>query len=198
MPPSPRRSDASWESAADEHRVALAEYLHAAERVDAAAWSRPLADGEWTPAQVTDHLARAYEVLLGELRGEGGMRVVVTPWRQRLLRTFLLPHILFHRSFPIRAPAPREVRPAEEPAEGRDALLARLRDRAERFEAELGAARRRGGGELTHAYFGTVPPVKALRFCGVHLEHHARQLKGGRRSAAAPSAAAADRSGGRR
>jgi hypothetical protein len=87
----------------------------------------------------------------------------------------VLPHILFHRKFPVRASAPREIRPADD-IPPRDAILRRLRTRAEEFEDELDRTRRAGGGHLTHPYFGRVGPIKVLRFCAVHTEHHQRQL----------------------
>jgi hypothetical protein len=87
----------------------------------------------------------------------------------------LLPHILFHRSIPVRAPAPRETRPPER-CPGPAAALVRLREVAEGFEQRIAAARNAGGGFVTHPYFGALPPEKAMRFCAVHLEHHRPQL----------------------
>jgi hypothetical protein len=175
VPQTARRDDPRWEAAADEHRIALATFLEAAERVSADAWARPLGPGKWSPAQTAEHLALAYEALIGELSGGAGMVPRLPPLRQKVLRWVLLPHILFHRSFPLRARAPREARPGEAHPD-RDGVLARLRDTAERFEEALHRARDAGGGQVTHPYFGAIPPVKALRFCAVHLEHHARQV----------------------
>jgi hypothetical protein len=171
-----RREDSRWEAAADEHRIALATFLDSAERLPAAAWSRPPAPGKWSPAEVAEHLSLSYEALLAELEKGTPMAVRLPAWRVALLRWVLLPHILFHRSFPLRAPSPREVRPGAAPAE-RDPALARLRGLGERFEHALDRARRAGGGWVTHPYFGRVPPVKALRFCAVHVEHHRRQVE---------------------
>lgn len=170
-----RRADPRWEAAADEHQVALASFLESAERVPASAWTRPRAPGKWSPAQITEHVSLAYEAVLGELAGGPPMAARMAPWRQALLRWILLPHMLFHRSFPVRAPAPRETRPGDGPADRR-AALERLRALGERLEPELDRARRAGGHGITHPYFGTIPPLKALRFGAVHLEHHRRQL----------------------
>ncbi|HYW07638.1 MAG TPA: DinB family protein [Longimicrobium sp.] len=87
-----------------------------------------------------------------------------------------LPHILFHRSLPLRAPAPRETRPKEARAPRAEALAA-LRHLGEEFERELDSARRAGSPGITHPYFGRVEPIKALRFVGIHMEHHRRQVE---------------------
>lgn len=169
------RGERKWRAAAEEHRAALRAFVETAEAVDEARWTHPLAAGKWSPAQVAEHCALVYEALLRELEGGAPMRMRVTPAWRTVLRWVLLPHVLFHRSFPVRAVAPREARPPEGHPE-RGEVLERLRERGERFERELDAARRGGGGRLTHPYFGTLPPTPALRFAAVHLEHHRRQL----------------------
>ena len=179
MPPHSTRADARWEAAAEEHQVALAAYVDAAEGLPEAAWTEPWAAGKWTRAEVTEHLCLAYEALLTELRTGVGMKPRLSPWRQKVTRWILLPHILHHRTFPVRAVAPRETRPASAQAD-RFAALRRLRVLAERFEAELDGARRAGAVALTHPYFGAVEPIKGLRFCAVHLDHHRRQVASAR------------------
>ncbi|HEX8360544.1 MAG TPA: DinB family protein [Longimicrobium sp.] len=170
------RSQARWDAAADEHEVALAAYLDTAARLSADAWERPWAEGKWTPAQVTEHLTRSYEALLVELREGRAMELKMATWRRTLTRWILLPHILFHRSFPVRAPAPRELRPREVRA-GRDEALRALREQGETFVRELAAARLQGCAGLTHPYFGKVEPIKVLRFVGIHMEHHRKQIE---------------------
>lgn len=164
-----------WAAAAEEHRVAVAAYLDSAGALDGAAWMRPWGAGKWTPAQITEHLTLAYEALLAELVEGRAMQLRMTPWRRRLGRWIILPHILFHRSFPLRVPAPREIRPGPPRAAQKEALRA-LERLADRFEERLEEAYRAGGGWLTHPYFGPVDPVRALRFVAVHLEHHRRQV----------------------
>lgn len=149
-------------------------FVAAADGVDAAAWARPPAPGKWSPAQTAEHLVLAYEAGLRELAGGAGIRPRATGWRQRLLRWVLLPHILFHRSFPLRAVSPREIRPGDAPPE-RAAVLARMRELAARAERELVAARV-SGARVTHPYFGALPALVTLRFLAVHVEHHLRQL----------------------
>lgn len=159
----------------EEHRASLGRFLAEADGVDEASWMRPPDSGQWSPAQIAEHLSLVYRALLAELRGEGSLALRSPPWRRMLFRWLLLPHVLFHRRIPSGAPAPRETRPASPLAERED-LLRRLRERAEHFERELDAARRVGRGRLTHPYFGALSPLQTLRFCALHLEHHREQI----------------------
>ncbi len=168
------RGEAGWKRAVEEHRDAVRRFVATAEGLGSDAWTRPRAPGKWSPAQTAEHLVLAYEAVLRELAGEPGVRLRATGWRQRLLRWVLLPHILFHRSFPLAVVAPREIRPPKVHAD-RGALLARMRELAARAERELDAARGTGA-RVTHPYFGALPAVPALRFLAVHVEHHLRQL----------------------
>jgi hypothetical protein len=168
-------ADSRWDEAVDEHRTALAAFLDTAEQLTDDAWGAPWGPGKWARGQVVEHMTLAYEALVAELREGRKMAPRVPRWQQNLLRWVLLPHILFHRRFPLRARAPRETRPLGETIPP-GTLIPRLRQAAERFEQELEAARHRGGGFIDTPYFGTVDPTRALRFCAVHLEHHRRQV----------------------
>lgn len=167
-----------WDDAADEHRAALAAFLDVAEGLRDDAWSAPWEPGKWTRAQVAEHLSLTYEAAIREILTGQGVRVRVTGVKQRLLRWVLMPHILFHRSLPMKVVSPREARPAEVTAP-RAQVLRRLRELGERYETEMERAIGAGGGALTHPYFGTIPPVKAMRFMAVHIEHHTRQIATG-------------------
>jgi hypothetical protein len=123
-----------------------------------------------------EHLALIYEATLREMRGEGAVALRAKGWRQRLFRWFFLPHILFHRSIPVRVRSPREARPGAGPFE-KLPTLERLAALGAAFQRELTAAMSRGEGRLTHPYFGRIPPLRALRFATVHLEHHHRQIR---------------------
>ena len=174
----PERDDPRWDEAVEEHRAALAAFIDAAEELGDEAWRAPYKPGKWTRAQIAEHLALGYEAILRELSTGEAMRPKVGPWQQTLLRWVVLPHILFHRSFPLRSASPREIRPPEVTMP-RPQLLRRMRELGERFEHELDLARRDGGGWLTHPYFGRVGPVKAMRFVAVHIEHHTRHIAKG-------------------
>ena len=165
----------SWDRALDDHRAAVAILLDTVEAVPAARWNEPRAAGQWSPAQIAEHLVLSYEAVLRELAGEGGMKLKLSPFRRRILRWLVLPHILFHRSFPVRATSPREVRPTDTGLD-QPGSRARLESLAGEFEHAILRARSAGGGGLTHPYFGQIPPLRSLRFVTVHLEHHRRQF----------------------
>jgi hypothetical protein len=175
MPTATPRAERRWRAAADEHQAALAAYLDAAARISDEAWMQPWAPGKWTPAVITEHLAMVYRTFVQELRGGGGMRMKMTPFRRRLLKTFLLPHMLFHRTFPRSAPAPREVRPVGDGLP-REQALAELRVLAEEFEREGERARAAGVQNVTHAFFGPIDLTRGMRLAAVHIEHHTRQI----------------------
>ena len=174
----PSSLGARWDDVAEEHRAALAAFLDTAEGLREDAWSAPWGPGKWTRAQVAEHLSLTYELAIREITTGQGIRVRVTGVKQRLLRWVIMPHILFHRSLPMRVVSPRESRPAEVTAP-RAQVLRRLRELGERYEAEMERAIEAGGGSLTHPYFGTIPPIKAMRFMAVHIEHHTRQIATG-------------------
>lgn len=169
------RAERRWRAAVDEHHVALAAYLDAAERLSDEAWTRPWKPGKWTPAQITDHLGMTYRTLIQEARGGPGMKMKLTPFRRRLLKTFMLPHMLFHRTFPRAAPAPREVRPQGDGLP-RPQALAELRVLGEEMEREAERARAAGVQHVTHAYFGPIDLTRGMRLAAVHIEHHTRQI----------------------
>ncbi|HEX6910382.1 MAG TPA: DinB family protein [Longimicrobium sp.] len=177
MPVATPRADTRWHAAVEEHQVALAAYLDAAARLPEGAWHRPWSPGKWTPAQVTEHLEMTYRVFIGEVNGGPAMKLKLTPFRRRVLRLLMLPHMLFHRTFPRGARAPRELRPAEEgPPSPRTEALARMRELGERFEREASRARGGGWNHVTHPYFGEIDLTRGMRLCAVHIEHHTRQL----------------------
>jgi hypothetical protein len=176
MPVATSRADARWHAVVEEHQVALAAYLDAAARLSDAAWTQPWKPGKWSPAVITEHLTMTYRAFIGEVTGGEAMRLKLTPFRRRLLRTFMLPHMLFHRTFPRGAPAPREVRPADDALPPREQALAQMRETGERFEREAARARAAGWTHVTHPYFGPIDLRRGMRLCAVHIEHHTRQL----------------------
>jgi len=174
-PPASQGPGPRWDDAEEEHRAALAAFLDVAEELRDDEWTAPWGPGKWTRAEVAEHLSLVYEAAIREIHTGEGLRLRATGVRQRLFRWLILPHILFHRSLPVRVGAPRETRPAAVTAP-RTQVLRRLRELGERYEAEMERAIEKGGGHLTHPYFGTIPPLKAMRFMAVHIEHHTRQI----------------------
>ena len=161
-----------WERAAAEHRVAVEAFSEATRTVPPDKWHAPLGPGRWSPAQVTEHVALSYEFLVAELAGGPSLRIRTGPVKRRLLRWFLLPHMLYHRTFPRSARSPREMLPGDVGVAQLDAAP-RVSVAAALFERSLRADPR---VRITHPFFGPVPARKALRFLAFHTEYHARQL----------------------
>jgi hypothetical protein len=169
------RSD-SWSEAFACHGSAVSSFAAEAEAIEPAAWHLPRAAGKWSPALVTGHLIRSYEVLMDELGGGPGMRIVLPAWKRLFLRFTLLPRLLRGGRFPGRVPAPPEIRPQEAPLDPPSGA-ALFRQRAREFEIAVENARtRQPPARITHAYFGAVSLAEAMLFCARHVEHHQPQL----------------------
>lgn len=167
--------DRQWEAAVSRHAEAVGRYLASAAAVPEELWRQPVAEGKWTPAEITEHVLLAYRTLVDQVRGGRGLRVQ-TGWLMRnVLRVAVLAPIMMTRRLPPGARAPRALRPGEA-ASPRDAALEELRRAAAEFEAELSARRHDEGLRLTHHLFGAVRPLKAIDFVAIHTEHHGRQL----------------------
>jgi len=169
---------AAFAEAAEEHRQAVATCAAAIRSVSAADWERPPAEKKWTPAQIAEHLAIAYDPVLSEIDGRGGFRPRFPGWQRRILRWIFLKPVLAGR-YPKGVRAPREVRPtttSPSPEEG----ARRLSERAEIFLDRFAQAHGRGEARVTHPYMGRLKGVVAVRFLTSHVRHHQSQLPAGR------------------
>jgi hypothetical protein len=164
------------ERALAEHRAAAAAFCAAARALPDAAWTAPLREGGWSPAEIAEHLRLTYVQVIHELGGGAAMAPRASQAWQRLFRWVVLPHILFHRSIPVRARAPRETRPTLAVVD-REALLAEFEMSARDFERGAEPAAQRGSPSFTHPYFGAISPLKAVRFVAIHIDHHRRQIE---------------------
>lgn len=164
----------SWTAALDEHELVLRAYLAHAVAVPGAKWTVARAPGKWSTADLTLHLALAYESGIPDGPGPA-MRLVSSPASAWLARTFYLPLMFATRTFPRNAPAPREVRPDSIIASTtpRGELLARLdASAAATARALRAAADTRPQVRIMHAYFGALTPLPALRLLSAHTRHH--------------------------
>ncbi|MGZ7078651.1 MAG: DinB family protein [Thermoanaerobaculia bacterium] len=164
-----------WEAVQQLHATAVRDVASAAERVPPDRWLVPRAEGKWSPAEVLEHLNLAYDVLLRELSGGGGMQIRTKLWQRVLLRFTMVPKILRGGGFPKGARAPKETRPTLTTTDQRMAIAA-FRDRASRIAAAASDAQSRGGVKLTHAYFGRASVCDSMLLCARHLQHHQQQI----------------------
>jgi hypothetical protein len=170
-----RDLEGKWKQIGDRHAAAVEGFLGAAAAVDASGWQSPLADGKWTPAQVTQHLIQTYEVLVAQVRTGKGLKVQTGWLLRQVLRQVVLRHIMRTRRLPRGAKAPRALLPADADA-SQGAAIERLRAAAAEFEAELLARRDEPSLQLTHHIFGSVGALEGLDFVAIHTEHHGRQI----------------------
>lgn len=173
----PDRAGSRWQRAVREHRAALAAFGEVVRGIDEVAWRRPVGEGKWSPAQIAEHLLLTHQAVLDEMETGRPMAPRAGRALQAVLRWVMLPHLLFHRSIPVRARAPREVRPSGEGLEA-EMVVARMQALGGRVEEALG---RRRDAHVTHPYFGPITARRALRFLAAHIEHHLRQIDPGAR-----------------
>jgi uncharacterized damage-inducible protein DinB len=166
-----------WDALAADHRAAIQQFVMTVQQLPPESWSRPLAPGKWTPAEVTSHLAESYRILRTELAGGQGMALRLPRLQRWLLRHTMLPRILQVGLFPAGARAPKKTRPREVEQDASTALTI-LTGEADAFLQDLTTRASSGRVLLTHAYFGPMSARHSLRLAAVHTRHHARQLAG--------------------
>lgn len=161
-------------SAVEEHRRAVADCVAAIRAVPPGDWGRPARPGGWTRAEIAEHLAVSYGPPLSELTGGRGFAIRLPWWKRLALRWTVLPKIR-RGGFPKGAPAPREIRPGSTSPDPERAAV-RFSEQAAAFLDDLERACRERSVRLTHAYFGMLSAVDALRVLTSHASHHRRQL----------------------
>ena len=169
--------EARWNAAIAKHEVAVREFLDVCEQCSGDDWHRS-ADGKWSTSAVALHICSSYELGRDAMLRGASMRPVVSKRYAWVLRTLLLPVILATSRFP-RARAPREVVPGTEEAKllTPEAMRARLiRASREAADAFRSGAANSSPPRMTHAYFGDLTPLTALRLLTAHTRHHARAL----------------------
>ena len=157
--------------ALDAHRVAVEDFLATAGAVPAARWRTPRAPGKWSPGQVVEHLALAYEVNRGVLHG-----ILPAMKAPRLLRPLIrwigLMPVLRRGRFIPGSKSPKVFRPSDSPAE-QPLLLARARAAMESFHADAAHLDR---PTLDHPFFGRLQLVDFIRLQEIHARHHRGQI----------------------
>jgi hypothetical protein len=160
-------------SALQTHHQAVEAFLTTAGAVPPERWTVPRAPGKWSPGQVADHLAVAYEVNRGVLHptvpARGAPRLL-----RPLLRVFLLNPVLRRGAFIPGSKTPKMLEPSASPARPEE-LLARLRAAANAFEADA-AVNTSASATLDHPFFGRLPLADFVRFQEIHTRHHHGQV----------------------
>jgi len=151
------------------HQQEVAKFLSAARSVSAQ-WAQPRAPGKWSPGQVVEHLALAYETNRGILHGRAPM--TAPRWIRPLIRTFGLKPVLRRGRFIPGSKSPKIFRPGPVPAPPGE-LLQRLEAAAASFEADVAALK---SETLDHPFFGRLGFSDFVRLQEIHTRHHRGQL----------------------
>ncbi|MDP1890199.1 MAG: DinB family protein, partial [Gemmatimonadaceae bacterium] len=158
-----------------EHAAAAEEFAATIGALTPEQWTARPAPETWSPAEITDHLARTYSQYAGEARGKNPLRIRLRLPFLLFARAFVKPRLLAGAPFP-KAKAPRPLRPGtgpETPADG----VALFRATGSACLRDLGLlAERRPYRQLVHPYLGSLPLYDMVRFAAQHIRHHHRQV----------------------
>jgi len=162
------------QSTAIDNRQAVGAFITAARAVPQSAWTQPPAPGKWSPGQVTEHVAIAYELARAILNGTFSGRAAPRLLRP-LIRTIVFNPIVKTGRFKKGAKAPAPFQPTASPASVAE-LAARLQAAANAFEKDVEAAARSGRTLVDHPFFGRVTLSDYSRLQAIHTRHHSQQL----------------------
>jgi hypothetical protein len=149
-------------------RESIDAFLEAADRCEST-WATPVAPGKWSPAQIVEHVARAWEEAAKDIRGESS-RMMQVPAPLRLVTRFAFRRVI-QRDALFKAKTNKAMNPGrgpESPTAGRDRLEAAWREFESTRRGLVGPARSR--------VFGRVKVEDYIRFQAIHTLHHAKQL----------------------
>jgi Protein of unknown function (DUF1569) len=159
------------ESLAGFHAAAT-EFLAA---VDGAgnAWAVPRAPGKWSPAQVTEHVARILEESAHVAAGAPSKFPTVPALLRPFVRALMFNRILKKNAFSDMKAIAAFVPPAGSgtPTEGRR----RLEGAVARYDQAC-RARAASGQGVASSMFGTVSVADFARFQALHIRHHLLQM----------------------
>ena len=162
-------------SALAANRAAVDEMVEAAQQA-ASNWTTPREPGKWSPQQVVEHVARAYE--------EGGNVIAGRATKLPTLPFFVRPiaRIVFNRAvktgnFP-KAKTNKPMDPAKVPQAG-PASPSEARVRLEAALAKFDEAcreRAASGQPVVSGAFGRIAVEDYARFTELHTRHHTKQI----------------------
>lgn len=173
-----------WPAVLAVHAAAVEEFVAAISRLTDAEWRSRRSPEAWSPAEITEHLARTYSQFAGEARGKNSLRIRLNPVMRTLARIFVKPRLLSGMAFP-KTKAPRELRPSSGPATPADGV-ALFRATGDACMRDLGMLiQHRPYRRLVHPFLGPLPLYEIVPFAAQHIRHHCRQLPS-RRAATNP------------
>ncbi len=156
-----------------ENRAAVEEFVATARGLDAATWSAPRGEGQWSPAQIAEHLAIVYEYSRKVVTGAGGKGAprLLRP----LLRWFVVDRTLKAGGFTRKGKAPAIFHPSATPPPAAE-VLARLTAAVTGFEADIRSGHPAARHTVEHPFFGRMKTIDCVRLQAIHARHHRSQL----------------------
>lgn len=168
-------AEKAWKEKIEAHRTAVENYVRSALDVGERDWQTTVVMDNWTPAQITEHLIRTYQVTLQELRGGPGVRPHYNFLLRPILRFTILPKIFRSRRIPAGAKAPTELMP-EDSKESLQGAVDQLEHIANEFEREIFSRRNDKKVKISHHVFGAIELLEGLELATIHVDSHRQQL----------------------
>jgi hypothetical protein len=162
------------ETALADNRAAVDEFLVTARALTPAQWATPRAEGAWTPGQIVEHLALAYEysadVVRGTAKGGAAPRIL-----RPLFRRLIVDSTLKAGKFTRKGRSPSMFRPSAT-APPASTIVPRLEAALSAFEAAIRSGHPEARHQVMHPFFGKVPMIGYVRMQAIHARHHRLQL----------------------
>ena len=138
-------------------------------------WTTPCAPGKWSPSQLVEHVARAYEESANAVSGAPSKFPKVPGLLRPVLRTVFFNRVVKKGTF-FKGKTNRAFDPVDGPATPA-AARTRLDEAVRKFESAC-RARISTADSYESSIFGTVRLADYVKFQEMHTRHHARQLPG--------------------
>lgn len=155
----------------DANRAAVDELIQEVEK-SGWGWTKPRAEGKWSPSQVVEHVARSLEEGANVFAGRKTRLPTVPFFLRPVARVLIFQRVLRNGKF-SNSKTNKPMDPIEGPNQG-DARK-RLEDACNAFEQECQRCAKQGEKVVT-PFFGKIPLVNFVRFTELHTRHHTLQI----------------------
>ncbi|MEO6237870.1 MAG: DinB family protein [Vicinamibacterales bacterium] len=162
------------ETAIVDNRAAVEEFAARARGHDPVKWVTPRGEGQWSPAQIVEHLAIVYEYNRKVVRGDAGKGA--PRFLRPIARWLIVTRTIKAGRFTRKGRAPGIFQPvARSPAPAGE-LLARLSAAVAGMESDLRSGHPEARHSIDHPFFGKVDTITWLHLQAIHARHHRSQL----------------------
>jgi Protein of unknown function (DUF1569) len=158
-----------------DNRAAVEQFIATARGLNSATWAAPRAEGAWSPAQITEHLAIIYEYNRTVVKGTAASGA--PGFLRPLLRWFIVDRTLKAGRFVRKGRAPAIFRPKALQAPAAADVLTRLMTAVTGLEGDIRSGHPAGRHTVAHPFFGTLQTTDWMRLQAIHTRHHHDQIK---------------------